>query len=68
MSNIEILNEMSATEIGDEYLLVDRRLARVHSNSEKIHYNPLIEGAVNRALFVSNTVFEIFFLLIYYHS
>ena len=67
MSNTEILNEMSTIEIGNEYLSVDRRLACVHSNSKKIHYNLLIEGAINRALSVSNTVFKIFFLLIYYY-
>jgi hypothetical protein len=64
MNNTEILNEISGTELGDEYLLVSGRIAYIHFDREKIRHNPSIKKAINRALSVSDIIFKIFFLLI----
>jgi hypothetical protein len=56
MNNTEILDEISGTEIGDEYSLINRRI-NVYFDKEKIRYDLSIKKAVNRALSVSDTTF-----------
>ena len=56
MNNTEILDEISGTEISDEYSLINRRI-NVYFDKEKIRYDLSIKKAVNRALSVSDTTF-----------
>jgi hypothetical protein len=56
INNTEILDEISGTEIDDEYSSINRRI-NVYFDKEKIRYNLSIKKAVDRALFISDTTF-----------